>query len=157
MTSLKRIVRHMMIAVLLSCGTSVALAMPSTGYAPQMSHSDSESNQAGEPLACLVIDMRTPSQIRLSADQFVEWQNLKQAHNLYFGDRCLNAANSSGTLPASIQTTNAHAIQAYRKDFIEFLSGLTPEQRSLLEDLARTRREARAALEEKTLRHRLML
>lgn len=124
-----------------------------------------------EPLACVVLDAGTAARLKLSADQIAEWQRLQQEHDQLFDGRCQSAARTaeaseaaeapakSGPLPSH----HTRAMQIYRRGFLEFLTSLSTEQRALLVDAASLREAGsgpgndRARLEEKLIRHRLML
>mgnify|MGYP000897673549 CR=1 FL=1 len=137
-----------LLAGLLGASATLALARP--GAEPA-------ATTAGEPLACVVFDAQAPSRLKLSADQIVEWQRLEQQHGQLFGERCKGDAYAEAMPTRLGDSGGIRAMQVYRKDFLDFLSGLSAEQRNVLEEFARARRDGRAALEEKLIRHRLML
>ena len=149
------------ICLFLACVASSAQSMPGGETSARLLAEQTEPAQKTEPLACLVLDEAAPARLKLTADQTVEWQRLQQEHEHLFGDRCqaTDQANpqSASALPTRQQAVSARAMQVYRKDFLDFLGGLSAEQRALLEEAARARQNSRAALEEKAIRHRLML
>jgi len=141
--------RYVLACLLVACAT-LAQALPG-------SEPGAAAEPAAEPLACIVLDAQAPSRLKLSADQIVEWQRLEQQHGQLFGERCKGDADPEAAAMQTRLGGSARAMQVYRKEFLDFLSGLSAEQRSVLEEFARARRDGRAALEEKLIRHRLML
>ncbi len=112
---------------------------------------------AAAPLACLVFEAGMPQQLALHGDQIVAWRHLERQHAVLFGNRCSDEALSQhSVLPVQI-AENALALQTYEKNLHDFVSGLSEIQRAHLGEIARLYHESRAALEEKIMRHRLML
>lgn len=140
---------------LLLCLCLFSAALQAT---PSGSASEPGRLSASEPLACLVFDAGMPYQLGLQGTQVVEWQRLERQHASLFGGRC-----SSTFRPSAVQVREAGeaggiiSLQVYQKDLYDFVSGLSDAQRARLGEIAQAHHDSRAALEEKLIRHRLML
>lgn len=150
--------RQLLVAMLGACVT-LAHAMPGIGSPPR------PIAPMAEPMACVVLDAGTADRLKLSADQLAEWQRLRQEHEQLFDGHCqpTAAATEMSAKPEPAPGHRARAMSVYRTDFLEFLGGLSTEQCALLVDAASLREEGnhsrngRNRLEEKLIRHRLML
>jgi hypothetical protein len=109
-----------------------------------------------EPLACLVFDAEMPSRLGLQADQLAQWQRLEHQHIRLFGTRC-SGGESISVMQADWRVEVAATMQAHQNDLHGFLIDLSDEQRARLAEIALAHRDSRASLEEKLIRHRLML
>lgn len=142
--------------------TPIPTPIPTPIAAPAVSAASSDEKttrlSAAEPLACLVFETGMPRQLALQEEQLVAWRHLERQHALLFGNRCANAGSEHPAPVLAVQfAEDAVSLHAYEKNLHDFISGLSEAQRARLGEIARLYHESRAALEERIIRHRLML
>jgi len=162
--SLARIVSGVLVCIFsttLSTTIMAAATAPRVATVSSLGTAASESEpagrlSAGEPLACLVFEAAMPKQLVLHEEQVAAWQHLERQHALLFGNRCADTSPQKPVLSVQIAEDTV-SLSAYEKNLHDFVSGLSEAQRARLGEIARSYHESRAALEEKIIRHQLML